>query len=160
MTSKSERHLGRKNRLTSGRYFSYIFSWRAAFRLSRLLVTQDSIQSSGLAAALSSRWSRVWLMKGISDSSCSREASCSTVAGDWTPIAVLIWYWGWQEGGDFLWVWLVFFLVGCGFFPSRIILASSFLVFIQFAKKKKELHVVQQNVHVCIIYFHLNAAEF
>lgn len=24
-----------KNRLTSGRYFSYIFSWGAAFRLSR-----------------------------------------------------------------------------------------------------------------------------
>lgn len=78
MTFKSERHLGMKNRLTSGRYFSYIFSWRAAFRLSPLLVTQDGIHSSGLAAALISMWSTVQLMKGISDSSCGREASAAS----------------------------------------------------------------------------------
>lgn len=44
------------------------------------------------------------------------------------------------------------------FFPSRIILASDFLVFTEFAKR--ELPVVQQKVCMCIVYFHLNAAEF
>lgn len=41
---------------------------------------------------------------------------------------------------------------------SGIILASGFLVFAEFAKN--ELPVVQQKVHMCIVYFNLNAAEF
>lgn len=79
------------------------------------LVKQDSVQSSGLAAALSFTWSRLQLMKGISDSSCSREASVTS----WRIRALiaycntnLVVFWGYQEGGFFLaeWYWPVIFL--------------------------------------------------
>lgn len=154
MTFKSERHVGMKNRLTFGRYFSYILSWRPAFRLSHLLVTQESTQSSGLAAALSSCGAGCsWWRASQNLLVVEKHLPLAGDSGLWTPIAVpILCCLGlvcvWQEG-----------VVFCPFFfPSRIILARDFLVFTEFAKK--ELPVVQQKVCMGIVYFHLNAVEF
>lgn len=93
-------------------------------------------------------------MKGISESSCGREASATS----WRFRALNSYC-----STNFMLFGSCLCLAGrccflSFFFPSRIILARDFFVFTEFAKK--ELPVVQQKVCMCIVYFHLNAAEF
>jgi len=111
-------------------------------------VKEDSIHSPGPAAALSFTWRRLTLMKGTSDSSCSAEASVASQR--FNPIAVPVWCCLGLPGSYFF----GFF----SFFSSRIILASGFLIFTEFAKK--ELPGAQRKARMCIGCSHLNAAGF
>lgn len=103
---KVKGHLGMKTRLTSGRYFSCIFSWRVAFRLSHCTLISENrtgfnAQVYQLPAA-SRRADCSWWRASHTVPDVERHLS---VAGDsklWTPIAIQIWCClGLQEGTSF-----------------------------------------------------------